>query len=189
MKAAIPAPDPLASYASRTPVRARSAACASGSTGIRGGSCATRHVTSLGYAATSASAVTAPPLLANISTGPTPRAHDGVHIVCLDGGSVDYLAIFADAAAEAARVIGDHGAIGEVRRQRTEAAGVHGLGDHEQWWASSSGGQRAVDVVDDVGLDGFKLVCRHMSIDFSLVENSSDSTPRRGVVKVGPAAD
>ena len=34
---------------------------ASGSTGTRGGSCATSKLTSLGYAATSASAVTAPP--------------------------------------------------------------------------------------------------------------------------------
>src|SRR5215467_5096272 len=99
---------------------------------MRGGSCATRVVTSLGYAVTSASAVTAPPLLANISTGPTPGAPDnGVHIVCLDGGRVVDPAVFADATAEAAWVIGDHGAVGEVRRQRTEAAGVHGLGDHE----------------------------------------------------------
>jgi hypothetical protein len=36
--------------------------------------CATRVLTSSGYAATSASAVTAPPLLANISTGPPPSA-------------------------------------------------------------------------------------------------------------------
>ena len=74
MNAAMPAPDPLASYTSRTPARARSAASASGSTGMSGGSWATRVTTSPGWAATRASAVTAPPLLANISTGPAPSA-------------------------------------------------------------------------------------------------------------------
>ena len=74
MNAAMPAPQPLAWYASRTPAWARRAASASGSTAISGGSWATRVVTSPGWAATSASAVTAPPLLANISTGPTPSA-------------------------------------------------------------------------------------------------------------------
>ncbi len=59
MKAAMPAPHPLPSYASRTPARARSAARASGSTGMSGGSCATSVVTSSGCAATRASAVTA----------------------------------------------------------------------------------------------------------------------------------
>src|SRR4029079_3259557 len=53
---------------------ARSPAVASGSPVISGGSCATSVVTSSGWAATSASAVTAPPLLANISTGPAPSA-------------------------------------------------------------------------------------------------------------------
>jgi hypothetical protein len=47
MNAAIPAFDPLASYASRTPPRARSAAPASGSTGMSGGSCAASVTTSL----------------------------------------------------------------------------------------------------------------------------------------------
>ena len=64
----------------------------------------------------------------------------GVHIVCLDGGRVVHAAVFANAAADAARVIGDHGAVREVRRQRSEAAGVHGLGDHEQRWSSVGGG-------------------------------------------------
>src|SRR5439155_11024567 len=96
---------------------------------------------------------------------------DGMHIACLNGGRVLDLAVFADAAAEAARVIGDHGAVGEVRRQRTEAAGVHGLGDHEQRWTSVGGGQRAADVIDDVGFGGYKLVRLHRNIDFSQVEN------------------
>ena len=74
MKAAMPAPRPPAWYASRTAPMARSAASASGITGMSGGSWATSVRTSSGYAATSASAVTAPPLLANISTGPAPSA-------------------------------------------------------------------------------------------------------------------
>ena len=68
-------------------------------------------------------------------------------------------AVSAGAAAEAARVIGDHGAVGEVRRQRVEAAGGHGLADHEQRRASVGGGQRAVDVIGDVGVGGFESVC------------------------------
>ena len=72
MNAAMPAPRPPASYASRKAARARSAAAASGSTGISGGSCATSVTRRSGWAATSASAVTAPPLLANSSTGPAP---------------------------------------------------------------------------------------------------------------------
>src|SRR5207248_1626139 len=96
---------------------------------------------------------------------------DGVHIVCLDGGCVLDPAVFADAPAEAAGVIGDHGAVGEVRRQRAESAGVHGLGDHEQRWTSVGGGQWAADVIDDVGLGGCKLVRLHTCIDCSQVEN------------------
>jgi hypothetical protein len=41
---------------------------------MSGGSCATSVATSPGWAATSASAVTAPPLLANMSTAPAPSA-------------------------------------------------------------------------------------------------------------------
>ena len=89
---------------------------------------------------------------------------DGVHIACLDGGCVVDPTVFADAAAEAARVIGDHGAVGEVRRQRAEAAGVHRLPDHEQRGASVGGGQRALDVVDDVGLAGIEGVRIHVHV-------------------------
>jgi hypothetical protein len=74
MKAAMPAPDPFAMYTSRKPAWARAAASASGSRGMIGGSCATRVAMSPGWAVTSASAVTAPPLLANMSTGPPPIA-------------------------------------------------------------------------------------------------------------------
>ena len=38
----------------------------------------------------------------------------GVHVVRLEGGGVVDPAVFAGAAAEAARVVGDHGAVGEV---------------------------------------------------------------------------
>lgn len=74
MNAAIPAPQPLFWYASWQAAMARRAASASGSTCTSGGSCATSVATASGYAATRASAVTAPPLLANMSTGPVPRA-------------------------------------------------------------------------------------------------------------------
>ncbi len=70
MNAAIPWPQPFAWYASRTTRSAANARSASGSSASSGGSCATTVVTSCGCAATSASAVIAPPLLANISTGP-----------------------------------------------------------------------------------------------------------------------
>src|SRR5207248_987907 len=97
--------------------------------------------------------------------------YDAVHIACLDGGIVVDPTIFARAAAEAARVVGDHGAVGKVRRQRAEPAGVHGLADHEQRWTFVSRGQRAVDVIDDVGLGGYELVRLHRSIDVPQVEN------------------
>ena len=84
------------------------------------------------------------------------RLDNGVYVVRLDRGRILDPAVLAGAAAEASWVIGDHGAVGEERRQRTEAAGVHGLADHEQWWPSVGGGQRAVDVVGDVYLGGFK---------------------------------
>ena len=133
---------------------------------MSGGSCATRVLTSAGWAATSASAVTAPPLLANISTGPAPSAlDDGVHVVRLDRGRMVDPAVLAGAAAEAARVIPDHGAVGEMRRQGGEATGVHGLTDHEQRWPSVGGGQRPIHVIGDVDLGGFKHVHgRHGSV-------------------------
>src|SRR5207249_1290299 len=96
-----------------------------------------------------------------------------VNVVRLDCRGVVDLAVFADAAAEAARVTRDDRAIREVRRQRAEAAGVHRLRDHEQRRASVRGGQRAMDVIDDVGPGGYKLVRRHISIDVSRVESSS----------------
>jgi hypothetical protein len=89
------------------------------------------------------------------------RLDDSVYVGRLDRGRVVDPAVLADAAAEAARVIGHHGPVREVRRQRVEAAGVHRLGDHEQRWASVDGGQRATDVIGDLGLGGFEHVRRH----------------------------
>ncbi len=102
-----------------------------------------------------------------------------MYVVRLDRGRMVDPAVLADAAAEAARVIGDHGPVREVRCQRGEAAGVHRLADHEQRWASVGGGQRATDVVGNVGPVGFERVhSRHDSFDRSRVENSSVSVAR-----------
>ena len=95
------------------------------------------------------------------------RLDDDVHVGGLDRGRIGHPAVLADAAAEAARVIGDHGAVREVRRQRGEAAGVHGLADHQQRWASVGGRQWAVDVIGDIGLGRFKDLHRHGSVDLS----------------------
>ena len=107
------------------------------------------------------------------------RFDDRVHVIRLDRGRVVDPAVFACAAAQATRVIGDHGAVGEVLRQRGEAAGVHGLADHEQRWAPVGGGQRAADIVSDTGPGGFQHVCRHHgSVDVSHAQNSSDLPPK-----------
>jgi hypothetical protein len=107
------------------------------------------------------------------------RVNDGVYVVRLDRGRMIDPVVFAAAAAEAARVIGDHGAVREVRSHRTEAAGVHRLADHEQRWASVRGGQRAVDIVGDVDLGGLKHVrLRHGRVDSLRVQNSSDAEPK-----------
>jgi len=73
-----------------------------------------------------------------------------VHVGSLDSGRMVVRAVPAGAAAEAPRVVGDHGAVREVRRQRAEAAGVHRLADHEQRWASIGGRERTMNVVDEV---------------------------------------
>src|SRR3954471_14514065 len=124
---------------------------------MSGGSCATNVATSSGWAATSASAVTAPPAAReHLDRAGAERLDNGVHVIRLDRRRVLDAAVLAGAAAEAARVISDHGAVGEVRRQRAEAAGVHGLTDHEQRRASVGGRQCAADVIGDVGPGSFK---------------------------------
>jgi len=84
-------------------------------------------------------------------------------------------AVAAGAAAEAARVIRDHGAVGEVRRERAESARVHRLTDHEQRRAAVRGRQRAADVVGDLRPAGVEHVRRrrHVAFDRSRAENSS----------------
>jgi hypothetical protein len=94
------------------------------------------------------------------------RLDDGVHVVRLDRGRIVDPAVLARAAADAARVISDHGAVGKMRRQRGEATGLHGLTDHQQQWAPIGGGQRAMDVIGDVHLGGLQHVHRrHASVD------------------------
>ena len=105
------------------------------------------------------------------------RLDDGVHIIGLDGGRVVDAAVLAGAATEAARVIGDHGAIREMRGQGGEAAGLHGLSDHEQRRASVGAGWRSVDVVGDVDLGRLEHVCGcHAGFDLSFVKKSSHPT-------------
>ena len=103
------------------------------------------------------------------------RLDDGVHVAGLDPGIMVDPAVLAGAAAEAARVVGDHGAVREMRRQRAEAAGVHWLADHEQRWASIGGRQRTMDVVDEVGFGSLEHLRSHNRADSSRVENSSDA--------------
>ena len=95
--------------------QAASAASRSGRIDASGGSCATSVRTSSGCVATRASAFTAPPLLANRSTGPAPSVGDdpmqvvGVLLGRRLAGRIGLRAAF-----DAARVVGDDGAIGEV---------------------------------------------------------------------------
>jgi hypothetical protein len=103
MNAAMPAPDPLASYERERGHRA-------------------------------------PTAREHLDRASGERLDDRVHVVRLDRRRIVDPTVSADAAAEAARVIGDHGAVGEVRRQCAEAAGVHRLTDHDQRWASVGGG-------------------------------------------------
>ena len=70
MNCAIPAPNPLRWYVSAIAWVTAIAASRSGRIAASGGSCATRVRTWSGCFATSASAFTAPPLLAKRSTGP-----------------------------------------------------------------------------------------------------------------------
>ena len=110
-----------------------------GAVGVReaasssGGSWATRVATSSGCAATRASALTAPPLLANRSTGPVAQLGDeGVQVGGVHLGRALVGGVLAHAAPDAARVVRDDRAVGEVRGQGVEAARVHRVARHEQ---------------------------------------------------------
>jgi hypothetical protein len=164
MKAAMPAPEPFASYASRK--AARGALGRSGVGKHRDGRRLVGHqgcyVVGIGRdererrhrAATARE---------HLDGAGGERLDDGVDVVRLDRGIVVDPGVLADAAAQAARVIGDHGPVGKVRRQGVEAAGGHRLADHEQRWTAVDGGQRAPNVVGDLGLGGFEHVRCHAS--------------------------
>src|SRR6266478_3418701 len=77
----------------------------SGSSWAAGGSCATRMRTCSGWLATRASALTAPPLLAKMSTGPAPSA---------------------------ARIVGYDRAVGEMPGLSDESLGAHGRANEQQ---------------------------------------------------------
>ena len=74
MNFAIAGPNPLSRYVWRMSVQAARIASRSGSSRETGGSCATRVRTCSGCLATRAGALTAPPLLAKMSTGPASSA-------------------------------------------------------------------------------------------------------------------
>ena len=74
MNFAIAGPNPLRWYVSRMSAHAARIGSRSGSSWEAGGSCATRVRTCSGCLATRASALTAPPLLAKMSTGPASSA-------------------------------------------------------------------------------------------------------------------
>ena len=106
---------------------ARTAALAfslSGSIEASGGSCATRVRTSSGCFATSASAFTAPPLLANRSTGPPTSWMIRCRSSACWSGSMGRRIVLR-APFGSARVVGDDRPVGEVARQRREAGGSH----------------------------------------------------------------
>src|SRR5712692_7057975 len=78
MNFAIAGPKPLRWYVWRMSTHAASTGSRSGSSCAAGGSCATRVRTCSGCLATRASAFTAPPLLAKMSTGPASSAEIAV---------------------------------------------------------------------------------------------------------------
>jgi hypothetical protein len=100
--------------------------------------------------------------------------NQGVHVVGLDRGRIVDTAVSARAAAQAARVIRDHRSVRKMGRERGEPLGGHRLTDHDQRRSSVGGGQRAVDVVDDVGFGGLeRACCPHVSLDPVRDQNSS----------------
>jgi hypothetical protein len=108
------------------------------------------------------------------------RLDESVHVLGLVGRRVVDPTIRARAPAEPARVIRDHRAVREIRRQRGEAGRLHRLADHEQRWASLGGRQRATHVVDELGRGNPQDVrCRHDCVDRLRYRNSSHRTPGR----------
>ena len=79
------------------------------------------------------------------------RGDDGVDVRGLLLGVVVGAAVAPRAAAEAAGVVRDDGAVGKVRRESAEPTGVHRLTDQHQRRSSVLGRQRPVDVVGHGG--------------------------------------
>ena len=100
-----------------------------------------------GGVATSASAFTAPPLLANRSTGPAPSASMSRCRSSACSSGVDGLAgsVFC-AALGAARVVGDDGAVGEVAgaawRSRRRPSASRSAAGPARWWRRWAGRRR-----------------------------------------------
>ena len=75
-----------------------------------------------------------------------------VEVLRLQGRVVQGAAVAAGAPAESARVVRDDGAVRELGDQVGEAVGGHGLADDQQHLSPVGRGQRAVHVVDDLGV-------------------------------------
>jgi hypothetical protein len=80
------------------------------------------------------------------------RLDDRVHVVRLNCRVMVDAAVLAGAAAEAARVVRDDGAVRKEGGQRGEAAGLHRLPDHEQRRAPVRRRHGAVEVVGEIGV-------------------------------------
>ena len=133
MNFAIAGPMPLRWYVWWMSWHAASASSRSGSTWAAGGSCATRVRTCSGWRATRASALTAPPLLAKMSTGPASsaaisRCRSSAWLVRRGLGGI----VGAYAALDSAGVVGHDGAVVEVSGQGAEPAGAHRRPDDQQ---------------------------------------------------------
>ncbi len=79
------------------------------------------------------------------------RRDDRMHILGLHDGRVGDLAVAACAPPQAAWVVRDHLAVGEVRRQCPKAARIHRLADHDERCMPVLSVPRVGDIVDDLG--------------------------------------
>ena len=117
----------------RMSTHAASTGSRSGSSCEAGGSCATSVRTCSGCLATRASALTAPPLLAKISTGPASSAEiSRCRSSACSSGVVSAAPSVRSAAVRAAGVVGDYRSVGEMAGQGDEAGGAHRRPDDQQ---------------------------------------------------------
>ena len=82
----------------------------------------------------------------------TERVDDAVDVLGVLPGRALGAAVSPGAATQAAGVVGDDGAVGEVRRECAEAAGVHGMTDQHQRRKPSRRGKGTANVVDESSL-------------------------------------